>query len=65
MPAKTREISEAAAVHKAWDASLRTAIENGRNGGLDVRKMSGDDQCAFGRWLRQDSISSIISCLSG
>ncbi len=61
MQAKTREISEAAAVHKAWEASLRTAIESGRTGGLDVNEVSRDDKCAFGKWLHSEGIVSIIS----
>lgn len=61
MPVKTREISEAAAIHRAWEASLRTAIESGRTGGLDVKEVSRDDRCAFGKWLRKEGIETIIT----
>ncbi|MEI6557699.1 MAG: CZB domain-containing protein [Rhodospirillaceae bacterium] len=60
MQTKQRQITEAAAAHRIWEESLRTAITSGRIGGIDILKIGRDDQCTFGKWLKQDDIHSII-----
>jgi len=60
MSSFAEQVNAAVAAHGQWKVRLRQAIATG-NSEFDVRVVSQDNQCAFGKWLYGEGKSSFPS----
>jgi Chemoreceptor zinc-binding domain len=49
------QVNQAIAAHSAWKARLRAIIASGKSD-LPVQQICRDDQCDFGKWLKNPAL---------